>query len=89
MAFAATALTAEPRSFSTGPWKEQLFTYSVASGDTSGTITATGLTTVIHVMIDGVAGIATAAPTFSGNVITLAFADPVATRYGSIRVVGR
>ena len=89
MAFAAVNSTSEPRSYSTGPLKEQLLTYSVASGDTSGTVTCDALTTAMHIIIDGVCGAATAAPTFSGNVVTLAFADPVATRYGSIRVLGR
>ncbi len=88
MAFAAVALTAEPRSYSTGPWKEQLFIYTAASGDVAGTITATALSEVIHVIVDG--GLTyTAAPTFSGNAITLAFADPVGNRFGSIRVMGR
>lgn len=88
MAFAATASTAEPRSYSTGPLKEQIFTWSVASGDTSGTITATQLTSISHVIIDG-GLIFTAAPSFSGNVVTLAFNDPAATNYGTCIVIGR
>jgi hypothetical protein len=88
MAFAATALTAEPRAISIGPLKEQYFTYTAVSGDTSGTITASALIDrATHVIIDG--GLAlTAAPTFSGNVVTLAFADPGANRFGSIIVRG-
>jgi hypothetical protein len=89
MAFAATALSAEPRSFSIGPLKLQLMTYSVASGDTTGTITAPALKEIVAVIIDGVCGVATAAPTFSGNVATLAFVNPAATRYGTIQVIGR
>ena len=88
MTFAATASTSEPRSFSIGPLKVQLFTYSVASGDTSGTITATALSTAKHVIIDGPCGVGTAAPTFSGNVVTLAFVNPAATRYGTAMVFG-
>ena len=88
MAFAATSSTSEPRSFSIGPMKIQILTWSAASGDTSGTITADKLTTVDHVLIDGHMH-HTAAPTFSGNVVTLAFADPVATVYGTAIVIGR
>jgi hypothetical protein len=89
MAFAATASTKEPRSFSIGPLKVQIFTYSVASGDTSGTITATGLKEAFHVIVDGDCGRATSAPTFSGNVVTLAFTNPAATKYGTAIVIGR
>lgn len=86
MAFAATMAT-QP-AFSIGPKKIQYFTYSVASGDTSGTITCTGLSNVELVVLDGACGVGTAAPTFSSNVATLAFANPLATRYGSGFAVG-
>ncbi len=89
MAFAATMSAAEPRAFSIGPWKMQFFTYAVASGDTSGTITADRLNLAIHVVLDGPCGVATTAPAFSGNVVTLAFVDPAATRYGTGFVLGR
>lgn len=88
MAFAAVASTAEPRSFSIGPIKVQIFTWSAASADVAGTITATGLSSVNHVIIDGKMA-HTAAPTFSGNVVTLAFADPAATVYGTAIVFGK
>ena len=87
MAFAATASTAEPRSFSIGPVKCQILTYSVASGDTSGTITASQLSRVMHVLVDGDLQF-TAAPTYATNVATLAFADPGATVYGTIIAIG-
>lgn len=87
MAFAATASTAEPRSFSIGPLKVQVFTWTCASGDTTGTITATNLSSAKHVIIDGVMQY-TAAPTFSGNAVTLAFTDPVANRFGTAIVIG-
>jgi hypothetical protein len=89
MAFAASASSKEARSWSVGPVKMQLMTYSVASGDTSGTITAPALKEIYHVIVDGAAGVATAAPTFSGNVATLAFVNPAATRYGTILIIGR
>ena len=88
MAFAATASTKEPRSFSIGPVKVQILTYSVASGDTSGTVTADKLTSVDAIFMDG-GLVLTAAPTFATNVATLAFVNPAATRYGTIMVVGR
>lgn len=89
MAFVATALSAEPRSYSLGPVKEQLFTYTALSGDTSGTLTATALSTIFAIIIDG--GMRhSAAPTFSGNVATLAFVDPsTGGLFGTIRVIGR
>ena len=88
MAFVATASTKEPRSFSTGPLKEQILTFTAASGDTSGTVTADRLSTASNIFIDG-GLILSAAPTFSGNVVTLAFTNPGATIYGTIRVVGK
>lgn len=89
MAFAATNLSAESRSFSIGPVKVQLMTFTAASGDTTGTLTADALTTIFAVSLDG--GITfTAAPTFSGNVATLAFADPgVGGAFGTAIVIGR
>ena len=87
MAFASTLSTKESRSFSIGPLKAEIHTFSVASGDTSGTITAKNLTTVQHVVMDGSLGM-TSAPTFSGNAVTLAFADPAATRYGTLILLG-
>ena len=88
MAFAATALTAEPRAYSVGPIKKQIFTWSAASADVSGTITATGLSSVIAVVLDG-GLILNAAPTFATNVVTLAFNDPAATVYGTAVVYGK
>lgn len=89
MAFAASNLSAEPRSFSVGPLKIQLMTYSVASGDTSGTVTADALKEMSAIIVDGPCGVASAAPTFSANVATLAFVNPAATRYGTIICIGR
>jgi hypothetical protein len=88
MAFAATASTKEPRSFSIGPLKVQIFTYTAVSGDTSGTITATALKEAFHVILDG-SLTHSAAPTFSTNVVTLAFVDPAANRFGTVIVIGR
>jgi hypothetical protein len=87
MAFAASNSSAEPRSFAYGNRKIQIMTYSAASGDTSGTITADSLAYIDAVFCDGKL-LHTAAPTYSGNVATLAFANPAATVYGTILVIG-
>lgn len=89
MAFVATLSTKEPRAFSIGPYKIQIFTWAAASGDTSGTITATGLYQAEVALIDGMGKGMSATPTFSGNVVTLAFADPVATVGGTAIVFGK
>lgn len=87
MAFSATALSSEPRSFSIGPKKVQILSYSAASGDTSGTATADKLTTVQAVL--GVSGpLAATSYSISGNVVTLTFDDPLATVSGAITVIG-
>lgn len=87
MALSAASVSAEPRAWSNGPWKQQVLSFSVASGDTSGTATADSLSSVAFVSVTGLS--LTADPTFSGNVITLAFANPGATRYGQIIAYGR
>lgn len=89
MAFAAAALTDNglDRSFSIGPVKVQLMKYGAASGDTSGTVTATGLTRIAQVHIVGSLAL-TSDATYSGNVATLEFADPAATVKGTIICIG-
>jgi hypothetical protein len=87
MALSSSTASGESRAFSTGPLKVQLLTLTAASGDTSGTITCPGLSTITHVMISGLT--LTAAPTSSGNVITLAFADPLASIVGAAIVHGK
>lgn len=86
MALSASNLSAEPRSFSIGPLKQQLITFSVANGDTSGTVTCDRLSAVVFAQVSGIT--MTAQPTYSGNVITLAFVDPTATRHGQIIALG-
>jgi len=89
MAFAATAVTTNGlgRSQSIGPNKIQVLNWSVASGDTTGTITADALTTVYQIILSG--GLAqSAAPTYATNVATIAFTDPVATLYGQVICIG-
>lgn len=86
MALSASNAT-ESRSFSVGPLKIQLLTFSVASGDTSGTVTCDALSSVDYAIVSGLDH--TSAPTYSGNVITLAFVDDVATRHGQVIAFGR
>lgn len=88
MALVVTDSSPEPRSWSIGPLKMQVLTYAIASGDTSGSVTADRLSLAQHIFCDGAIQL-TAAPTFSNNVVTLAFADPLATRVGTILVLGR
>lgn len=87
MAFAASNITGEPRAFSIGPLKVQLMKYTAASADVSGTVTADGLSSISHIIVDGLQQ--TTAVTFSGNVATLAFVDPAATVTGRIVVYGK
>ncbi len=87
MAFVATLSTSEVRKFALGgPLKAEIFTYTVGTGITSGTITSKNLHTIYHVIIDGV--ISSAAATFSTNVATLTFVDPAATVYGTAILIG-
>lgn len=87
MALTSSDPSGEPRSFSVGPIKMQLIDIVVANGDVSGTVTCDRLSRVDWCQVHGLG--LTAAPTFATNVITLAFADPTATRYGQIVAFGR
>lgn len=87
MAFVATASTTEPRSFSIGPLKVELQTFTAASGDTAGTITASRLAEVKHVIIDG-GLLMDVAPAISGKTVTLSFVDPADDRAGTILLLG-
>jgi hypothetical protein len=87
MAFSSTISTKEPRAFSFGgPLRAEIHTYSAASADVSGTVTAKNLHTVHHCIIDGL--ISTTAPVCSGTTAVLAFADPGATVYGTLILIG-
>ncbi len=87
MAFVSTLSTKEVRKFSFGgPLKAEIHTWTTASADVSGTVTAKNLTTVYHCIIDGVEH--TALPVCSGKTAVLAFADPAATVYGTLILIG-
>lgn len=68
------------RSHSRGGSKEQVVSYSIASGQTSGTIIATSLSRLDLVLLgDSGGSIYTAAPTYSGNIATFTFTVPTST----------
>lgn len=87
MAITAASVSAEPRSYSVGPWKQQIINFSAANGATGGSATADSLSSVEWAIVTGVTQ--TAAPTFATNVVTIAFTDPGATVYGQIICFGR
>lgn len=87
MALAQSNSSLEPRSFSIGPIKMQIINLTAQSADVSGTVTADALSSVGQVIVAGLE--LTADPTFSGNVITLAFADPAAARSAQIICLGK
>lgn len=87
MALTSSNPTNESRSYSIGPQKIQQKNFTAASADVSGTITMTNLTSIDFVIVSGL--VQTAAPTFAGNVVTLAFADPAATVFGQIVAFGK
>jgi hypothetical protein len=78
MSVTVTDMAFEPRSISQGPKKFQFVTVQALSGATSGTVTADRLNVIEHIVLPGIKS-HTAAPTFSGNVATLAFTVPAET----------
>jgi hypothetical protein len=87
MALSQSNASNEGRSFSVGPIKAQLIDITVASGDTSGSVTCDRLARVDWCIVSGLT--LTAAPTFADNIITLAFVNPAATRMGQVIALGR
>lgn len=78
MAITVTEAAYEPASVSTGPVKFQFVEVVANSGATSGTITASRIKDLYHVLCPGLPTF-TAATTYSGNVATLAFTVPAET----------
>lgn len=99
MAFSAAAETGDlARSFSVGPVKFEIQTFSCVSTDTSGTITANALSRIDEaVLLSSGPLCQTSAPSISGTTVTLAMADPAsgATGYvaknvhGLVLLIGR
>lgn len=89
MAFSASALTGSlAKKWSIGPFKIEIQKFSAASGDTSGTVTAKALSSVDLALVCG-SLVLSSDTTYSSNVATLAFADPVATVKGLVILLGR
>ena len=84
MAFASTQKL--DRAWSLGPFKVEIHTFTAASGDTSGTVTASSLHTVDQVIVTGLSN---CTATYSGKTATLAFADPAADAAGQIIILGK
>lgn len=84
-----TVITIAPRSWSLGPFKIEVQSINIVSGDTGATITAQHLSRIDAVIpcLDSVA--LTAQPTFTGNVATLAWTDPAASRFASVILLGK
>jgi len=78
MAVTVTNSSRQPRAFALGPIKAQIVEISAASAANSGTVTADKLTSIEHILLPSTFT-HTAAPTFSGNVATLAFSVPTST----------
>lgn len=84
---AATASANIPLTWSLGPYKIQVFDVPMVSGNTSVTVTADRMNTVLFgLLAPGVTQ--TAAPSYSTNVATFTITDPVATVKGQAIVIG-
>lgn len=88
MAFIASCSETEPRGWSLGTLKLQVLTYTASSGDTSGTLLACSVSRIMHIFSDGSLRL-TSAPVISGSTATIAFANPGATRVGTILIIGK
>lgn len=86
MAFSSAALSAEPRAFSIGPWKVELRTIAAQDTDTSGTVTAESLESVVAAIPSGLAVTDVAV---SGKTATLTFGDPGGDVDGFIMLIGK
>lgn len=85
----ALVVVAPTRAYSIGPVKQAEYTYTALSGDTTGTFTVGLLSQVDSVIVTGGMRL-TAAPTISGNSVTLAFVDPSTAGYfGSLEIHGK
>lgn len=74
MAVTSALLTSEPRAFSIGPVKMEIWTYTMASGDTSVVITSKSLSRVDHAIMTG--SPKQTALAISGLAATFTVADP-------------
>ncbi len=77
------------RSMSIGFEKMEIQTVAIVSGDTGATITAKALGRVDCCLVTGGPITLTAQPTYSTNVATLAFTDPVASIFVQVVLLGK
>lgn len=77
------------RAMSLGFENMEIQTVAVISGDTGATVTALRLARVDHAIVCGGPVTLTAQPTYSGNVVTLAFTDPAASRFVQVILLGK
>lgn len=75
------------RAYSLGPLKYQVVNYTTATSDTSASVVATSIANVSFI-VDGGGLLFTAAPTYSGNTVTLAFTVPTGGVSGALMVFG-
>lgn len=74
--------------FAWGPIKMQVMDIGIISGDTSATATADRLSKVDYaILIANV--VQSSVPTYSNNIATFTFTDPVATVKGSVLLFGK
>jgi hypothetical protein len=74
-----------PRAWSIGPFKMEVHTYTIASGDTSVAVTAGSLNNIAFAML---AGLSMTAESISGRTVTWTVVDPAASRVGDIILIG-
>jgi hypothetical protein len=86
-AVAATASSKIPQTWSLGPVKVQVFDVTLASGNTSVTVTADRMTTVYWAILAN-GTLQTAAPSYSGNTATFTITDPLASGAAQAIVFG-
>lgn len=78
MAITSSSATYQPAAVSIGPVRIQILEVVATTGSTSGTIQATRLGRIFHIIIPGIKS-QTAAPTYSGNTATVAVTVPAET----------
>lgn len=74
-----------PRAWSIGPYKMEVYSYSIASGDTSIVCTSSNLSNIAFALLSGVSHTAESS---SGGTVTWTVVDPLASRIGDIILIG-
>ena len=66
--------------------KQQVYNYTLQTGDTTGSFTPDSLKTISHVFAQGY--LSNVEATIAGTTVSFTFSDPGATKSGSILVIG-